>query len=222
MPTYIGKGADALLLALNAAGVTVNLKAGPTNNLIVDQGLPSTAPFFALNGSWPVALFGLDVGGATGEQPLTANNVAGAFFLATSPVGNQGLSFAQATLAGGSGALQNQGGLGTGPSVQNGGAATAPAAGATIVSLTPGAGSFNVWCTAAIDLGAPVAGDMANMRYFENLTGLVQLPYTTKFGGPFGPWRRTFGGADTISIKAIGVGSAGVVYAAGMWVIPVP
>lgn len=113
-------------------------------------------------------------------------------------------------------------GLGNAVSTQAGGSATAPAAGATIVSIATNAITYNVWVTAGLVLGVPVAGDVANMTLFKNAASISVLAVSTS-PGRFGPFRIAGFASGTFTVKVGGnAGTANVVYYASIVAVPVP
>jgi hypothetical protein len=105
---------------------------------------------------------------------------------------------------------------GVAASVQAATAVAAPGALATIVTVTPGAGVWEVWADAAVIGGAPAAADVGNMRLRQvAATLLATLPTTSALGspiGPLGPIRITLISTDTLNIVSIGAATAGTTY----------
>ena len=97
------------------------------------------------------------------------------------------------------------------------GNATAPLANGVIVAaFIPGvAGVYEIFVTAGTGV-AGAAADVGNMQL--NKTGVAYLRLANPANGSvtLGPFRLTLGVADTLSVVAIGAGTAAVVYTASV------
>jgi hypothetical protein len=111
---------------------------------------------------------------------------------------------------------------GVSDSAQIGGSATAPTAGTNISgTLTPGAGTWLLYVSVGVGGGSPVAADVGNFQLMKNAAVLTKLPsgIGTVQPTPFGPIRVTLAAADTVSVQAVGNGTASVGYTAGILAI---
>lgn len=114
-------------------------------------------------------------------------------------------------------------GIGGGTTLASGGALTAPSLGANISgSITLGNGTnYNIWCIVGISLGTPAAADIGNM-VLQGVASGLQLSYGINSMGLHGPFW-VAGTGQTINVAENLKGStAGVVYSATVWAVPVP
>jgi len=164
-------------------------------------------------------------GGAVGSWPVTKKSIPlttdiGLVVLLSPLSGTITASIAAGTKQ------SNLVGLGSDiASLQSGGSAAAPGAGTNISGSVTLVSTqwYNIWVFATIALGTIVAGDEANMVLNSGVAGnLMTLPYTTDFGGPFGPFRYQGGVADTLQVLTVGGSGIGVNYIAGLIALPVP
>jgi hypothetical protein len=228
---------NQLLRALNAAGVPVDLTVDALGNL---NTLAAQGAAAARAGRWPVSISGILLDAAVQSASPTIGTAGVVVRLPPDPVtlvpnqpvtlgvGTavvvQGLdvvsgtptSITEVTLASQPALVVASVPYSSLVTAQNGGSVNGPAAGAVIATLTPGAGTWEITCWAATALGVPVAGDEANMGYYRNAVLQTVLPHTSSLGGPFGPFRVILAAVDTVSVRAIGAGTAGVVYVAGI------
>jgi hypothetical protein len=104
---------------------------------------------------------------------------------------------------------------------QNTGSAVAPAAGATIASITGvSGGSFDVKWTVELT-GAAAAADLNNFVLTNNAGNILASVNPAAAGTyPQQPAEATMAFADTVSVKAIGAGTAGVTYTATIELVP--
>ena len=100
--------------------------------------------------------------------------------------------------------------------------ATAPAAGGTIVTGTPVAGNYTVNWTVGFDSGTPAAGDSNNFGLYQGATLLATSDNPDVVGAyPQSPVAVSLPlGATALAVKAIGVGTAAVVYSATINAVP--
>lgn len=100
-------------------------------------------------------------------------------------------------------------------SLQAGGAVTAPGAGAAIATVAaPPAGTYLVTVSAGTGAGTPVAADVGNMQLKKGATVVALLAHPISTTAPMPPVRVTLDGSTALTVNAVGVATAGVVYVA--------
>lgn len=117
---------------------------------------------------------------------------------------------------------------GGGTPAEGSGTVTSPAANAvvgqiTLANLAPG--TYNVYTTVGLTAGAPAAGTDNNNMVLKFGTTLYNLIYPAALGNyPMLPVQITIpqGNANTIAVRTIGAGTAGVQYAAEITIVPTP
>jgi hypothetical protein len=121
-------------------------------------------------------------------------------------------------------ALSYQGNITEPTQVELEGSVTGPAGGATIVTLTPVPGTYTANWTVSFTGGSPVGADSDNFGLYLGATLLLQsdnAPNTSN-SYPQPPIQVTEPVASTaVTVKAIGAGTAGVVYTAQLVLTPV-